>query len=182
MTKERLFFKGVSEIVGTEDLALLILTDEPQFRQISIVCDKTMAVQIELRMKSLPITKRMLPEVLCKVMNIRDDLKMELIIDSLSDGQYRTILYDKETLEPTIIRASDGVLLSLIADVPLYIESTLLKRQGVPYRANARGVTLPVNTISNEMLQTALDKAIADENYELASHLRDEKKRREKEE
>lgn len=28
MAKERLIFKGVSEIVGTEDMGLLILTDE----------------------------------------------------------------------------------------------------------------------------------------------------------
>lgn len=181
MTKERLIFKGVSEIVGTEDLALLVLTDEAQIRQISIVCDKAMAVQIELRLKSVPITKIMLPEVMCKIMNVRYNLNLELIIDDLNDGQYRTILYDTETLEPTLIRASDGVLLSLIANIPIYIESELLKRQAVPYRANARGVTLPVNTISDEMLQTALDKAIADENYELASHLRDEKKRRKKE-
>ena len=48
------------------------------------------------------------------------------------------------------------------------------------YNENSRGVSLPVNTISDEMLQSALDKAIADENYELASHLRDEKKRRNK--
>ena len=79
-----------------------------------------------------------------------------------------------------IIRASDAVLLSLVGDIPLYIESGLMLRQSVPYNENSRGVSLPVNTISDEMLQAALDKAIADENYELASHLRDEKKRRNK--
>ena len=70
--------------------------------------------------------------------------------------------------------------LSLVGDIPLYIESGLMRRQSVAYRENSRGVSLPVNTISDEMLQAALDKAIADENYELASHLRDEKKRRNK--
>ena len=55
-----------------------------------------------------------------------------------------------------------------------------MKRQSVMYMENSRGVSLPVNTISDKMLQAALDKAIADENYELASHLRDEKKRRQK--
>ena len=32
MTKEQLFFKGVSEIVGAEGLGLLILTDEVKER------------------------------------------------------------------------------------------------------------------------------------------------------
>lgn len=180
MAKERLIFKGVSEIVGTEDLGLLILTDEAKVRQITIVCDKAMAVQLELRIKNIPITKIMLPEVLCKLLKKQDTHDYELVMDNIVDGQYRTVLYDKETMEPMIIRASDAVLLSLVGDIPLYIESGLMLRQSVPYNENSRGVSLPVNTISDEMLQAALDKAIADENYELASHLRDEKKRRNK--
>lgn len=180
MTKERLIFKGVSEIVGTEDLGLLILTDEAKERQITVVCDKAMAVQLELRIKKIPITKIMLPEVLCNILKNNVGLNYELLIDNIVDGQYRILLYDKDTMEPLLIRASDAVLLSIVADIPLYIETGLMKRQSVVYNENARGVSLPVNTISDEMLQAALDKAIADENYELASHLRDEKKRRNK--
>ncbi len=37
---------------------------------------------------------------------------------------------------------------------------------------------MPVNAISGEMLQHAMKKAIEDEDYELASQLRDEQKRR----
>lgn len=180
MNKERLIFKGVSEIVGTEDLGLLILTDEAKVRQITIVCDKAMAVQLELRVKKVPITKIMLPEVLCGLLRSNTDMNFEIIIDDIVDGQYRTILYDKATLEPMVVRASDAVLLSLVGNIPLYIETGLMRRQSVMYRENSKGVSLPVNTISDKMLQAALDKAIADENYELASHLRDEKKRRNK--
>lgn len=180
MAKEQLFFKGVSEIVGAEDLGLLILTDGAKERQITIVCDKAMAVQIELRVKRLPITRIMLPEVMSKLIKNNTDFEFELVIDDIIDGQYRTLLYNKATLVPMLIRASDAVLLSMVADIPLYIESGLMRRQSVAYRENSRGVSLPVNTISDEMLQAALDKAIADENYELASHLRDEKKRRNK--
>lgn len=178
MAKERLIFKGVSEIVGTEDLGLLILTDEAKERQITIVCDKAMAVQLELRIKKIPITRIMLPEVLCRMLKNNGGLDYELLIDNIIDGQYRTILYDKETMDTLLIRASDAVLLSIVANIPLYIEAGLMRRQSVMYNENAKGVSLPVNTISDEMLQAALDKAIADENYELASHLRDEKKRR----
>ncbi len=137
-----------------------------------------MAVQLELRIKNIPVTKIMFPEVLCKLLKANTAFNYELVMDDIIDGQYRTILYDKDTMEPTVIRASDAVLLSLVGNIPLYIESGLMRRQSVAYRENSRGVSLPVNTISDEMLQAALDKAIADENYELASHLRDEKQRR----
>lgn len=178
MKKEKLIFKGVSEIVGTEDLGLLILTDTSSERQISIVCDKAMAVQIELRMKNTPITDIMLPEVLCKSMKIEMNMKIELLIDGLVNGQYRTFICNNETEEKFLIRASDAVLLSLVGNIPLYIEENLMRRQAVIYREKSKGVSLPVNTISDDMLQTALEKAIAEENYELASRLRDEKKMR----
>ena len=97
MTKERLFFKGVSEIVGTEDLGLLILTNESCERQITIVCDKAMAVQLELRIKNIPVTKIMFPEVLCKLLKANTAFNYELVMDDIIDGQYRTILYDKKT-------------------------------------------------------------------------------------
>ena len=53
-------------------------------------------------------------------------------------------------------------------------------RQSTVYDNGASGVSLPVNTISDEMLQSALDKAIKNENYEMASDLRDEMNRRKK--
>ena len=37
---------------------------------------------------------------------------------------------------------------------------------------------IPVNALTDEMLSSALAKAVEDENYELATHLRDEINRR----
>ena len=76
------------------------------------------------------------------------------------------------------VRMSDAVLLSIISDIPLYAENNLLKVQSVPYDENVKGVAIPINTMDMERLKLALDKAIAEENYELASHLRDEIERR----
>lgn len=39
-------------------------------------------------------------------------------------------------------------------------------------------LAIPVNVLNNEILGKALQKAIADENYELASQLKEEQKRR----
>jgi protein-arginine kinase activator protein McsA len=49
----------------------------------------------------------------------------------------------------------------------------------VRFSGLSHAVSLPVNTLSLEMLDQALKKAVEDENYELASQLRDERKRRE---
>jgi len=178
MPKIKLVFKGVSEIVGSDDLGVLVLTDEKEIRQITIVCDKAMAVQAELRVHQLPLTRIMLPEVLCRVLSDQTEVRLEILISGIENGQYRVLLYNTDTLEPMLIRASDAVLLSIAGNIPIYIERDLMMRQSVPFRVNSRGVSLPVNTISDEMLKTALAKAIEDEDYELASQLRDEQLRR----
>lgn len=178
MPKIRLVFKGVSEIVGSEDLGVLVLTDEKEQRQITFVCDRAMAVQLELRVHQLPLTQIMLPEVLCKVLNNQTYIRMEMLVSGIENGQYRVMLYNKDTLAPLLIRASDAVLLSMAGGIPIYIDSELMARQSVPFNKDSRGVSLPVNTISDEMLKMALEKAIEDENYELASQLRDEQLRR----
>jgi len=70
------------------------------------------------------------------------------------------------------------VLMSFISDTPLLISPELMSRQSAPYNEGSTGVSMPVNAISGEMLQHAMKKAIEDEDYELASQLRDEQKRR----
>jgi len=178
MNRVRLIFKGVSEIVGSEELGLLILVDEDERRQLSITCDKLMLNQFELRIQHAPIVGRLLPEVLWQIISTQSEMQFEIVINSLIEGQYRALIYNTDTLEPIALRASDAVLLAYISQIPLYIDEKLMRMQSVEYRKGAKGMALPVNTISNEMLKTAFEKAIKDEDYELASHLRDELKRR----
>ena len=121
---------------------------------------------------------QMLPEVLWQAMSTQTDMHFEIIINDLIDGQYRAMLYNVDTLEQISIRASDAALLSYISGIPLYVEWGLMQKQSVDYYEESKSLSIPVNAISDEMLKSALDKAIKDENYEMASHLRDEINRR----
>ena len=55
--KIRLKFKSVSEIVGSTNLALMVLTDVQEQKQISIVCEQAMALQLSLRASHSPLSK-----------------------------------------------------------------------------------------------------------------------------
>jgi bifunctional DNase/RNase len=178
MEKVRLRFAHVSEIVGNNDLAVLALTDMESEWQLTIVCDRAMAVQLELRAKSVPISDIMLPEVVGRLLTQWGGLDLEILIYNLYDGQYQTAVVNKQTQDMMPIRASDGVLLHVATGMPLFVEKSLMARQSVRYSAKAQGVAIPVNTLNSEMLETALQKAINEENYELASQIRDEKLRR----
>lgn len=180
MNKIRLVLKGVSEIVGDDNLGLLILTDIAQTRQLSIICDKQMEYQFGLRMSKEPVANIMLPEVMAQVISRQTTLNIELQIYDIVDGQYQASLVNNDTLQTVPIRASDAILFSFVSHCPLYIEERLMMRQSVPYSTNSPGMAIPVNSISNSMLQSALKKAIQEENYELASHLHEEMQRRKK--
>ena len=64
----RLYFKGVSEIVASEDVGLLTLADEERTRQLSIICDAATVYQFGLRLKGAEVVPKLAPEVLWQVM------------------------------------------------------------------------------------------------------------------
>lgn len=178
MSKIRLKFRSVSEIVGSKEIGLLILVDEYEQRQLAVTCDKEMLSQFAMRLQRKPIAYQLVPEVLWQVIATQTDLRFEILITDLIEGQYRALLYNVDTMEPIAMRACDAVLLSFIGRIPIYIEERLMMKQSVAYEAESRGISIPVNTISDDMLESALRRAVEDENYELASYLRDEMRRR----
>jgi len=179
MSLVKIKFKSVSEIVGNDEVGLLVLVTEDERRQLSIVCDKAMVYQFGLRLSEVPVTNKLLPEVLWQFISRNTSTQFQVIINDLADGQYKTLLYNPDIVQAFPIRASDGVLLAYIAQLPIFIEEHLLMRQSVLHSESSLGVSIPVNILSNDMLQQALNKAIDEENYEQASQLRDEMRRRE---
>ena len=179
MERVRLIVKDVLGILNGEGVALMTLTDEEESRQISIICDRDITYQSELRIRKMRDTSVFMPEALCAFVRQKGGSPMEIFIHGIADGQYKVVLTSQDIEHPVPIRASDAVLLSISTDVPIYMDARLMMRQSVPYHAGEAGVPLPVNILSHDMLQKALNQAVEEENYELASHLRDEMNKRE---
>ena len=176
MKRTRLRFQNIQQIVGDEKIAIILLTDEKRQVALSVVCDEPMARQVMLRLQSPRYCRTLLPESLLSMLPTND---YEMMIFGIHDGQYQVVLTDAEYEHSTRIRMSDAVLLTIIDEhIPLYIEDTLLQRQSVPYDPDASGIAIPINTMDSRRLNEALQHAIDTENYELASHLRDEINRR----
>ena len=181
MNKVQVLFKGITEIVGASEMALLILTDQVEEKQIAIVCDKAMTREFNIRIGKAPLRHKLLPEVLCWINPNMNAEQYEILFNSISDGQYKVVLLNKNTLEMPPIRASDVILLASIAQLNMFMEEKLFIRQSVPFEAGKSRMALPVNVLSTAMLEDALQKAIKNENYELASNLRDELNKRKEE-
>lgn len=173
MKRIQLRYDSIQQVVGGEGLSVIILTDMERKNALSIVCDEHMTHQLLMRVNKVKECNNMLPETLVSLLTD----KYELMIFGLYDGQYQVVLMD-EFGNSKRIRMSDAILLTLISEIPLFIEGTLMSRQSVSFDANAKGIAIPINTMDVSRLKQALQHAVEDENYELASQLRDEISRR----
>jgi len=180
MNRVRLYFKDLSEIVGSKGFAVARLIDGDGQRVISIICDKAVTNQLSMRITRMPGRERLLPEVLCYLLQAEGSNCMELMVYDIFDGQYQVTLLHRPNLSLRPIRMSDAVLLHYIAKVPLYIEADLMQRQSTPYVPEQTGISIPINTLDSKRLSDELQRAIDAEDYRLASILHEELRRRTK--
>lgn len=192
MARIPLIVQGVTDITASHEASLLILTDEEEKRQLTVVCGPTTRHEIsvrrgkyvgspEQRKNVIEALQYCMPEALSAMIKYLTDIQLCVVIVNIFDGQYRAILEDERTGTAFPIRVSDGALLSY-ADphIPLYIEESLWRRQSVEYGGeNAKGVAMPLNTLSTNMLRQAMQKCIDQEEYEMAQRLKEELDRRE---
>lgn len=178
MDKVKLEIRAVSEIVGNEEICIVIVVDEAHTSQIAIICDAVMKEEIKLRIKKKKVCNTMLPEVLTNVLMHQFGMNFEIIINDIVDGTYRAMIVDTDTYQPYSLRASDAILLHLISNRPLYATKQLMKRQAVPFVKGNGSMPMPYNALSENLLREALQNAVENEAYEAASVIRDELKKR----
>ncbi len=181
MERISLRYRSLSEIVGSADgMSIITLTDESEERALNIICDKTMAAQLQLRSEQVAICKSLLPEVLMAMLQEYVDLKdLEITVYDIRDGQYLVSLMNSDNYFIRQIRMSDAILLHVISNIPISIDKKLMQAQSVPFRPNVERVSIPINVLETDKLREELGKAVEEEDYRLASYINEELKRRE---
>lgn len=177
--REHLFFRQATEIVGSNGEGLIILTDTDKFRQIVIPCGKDKIGWFKSWSKGDDNRKRHLPDILVEMLKMKR-LQLEIDIDKIYKGSYQAMLTASETLDQLPIDIVDGIMLNRISGgtIPIMIDKSLYMRQSSLYNEKMNGVALPINTLSDSMLERALKDSIAKENYELAAQIQSEIKNR----
>ena len=107
----------------------------------------------------------------------------QIVIYKAKDGVFYSYLYfDKEGEEIKIdARTSDAVALALRYKCPMYTTKDIMDIEHLHDMGEGK-FSVPISSVSMQMLEEALQSAIEKEEYELASQLRDEiRKRKEKE-
>lgn len=174
----QLYFKSLSEVVGNDNLAVITLIDSDHRRTLTFVCDNDIKLQLAMRTNGVQCAKR-LPEVLARAVGMSTDWSCGKIeVCSLVAGEYQALLLLQGADTPLPIRLSDAVLLSLITDCPIMMDSQLFYKQSSVYMGNDSKTLIPVNILDDKQLEKELEKAVNAENYHLAAYIQEELKKR----
>ena len=104
----------------------------------------------------------------------------KILIYKVEDGIYYSYLFFDNAGEEIKIdsRTSDAVALALRYKCPIYTTAQIMDEEHLREESDS-SFSVTVNMVGISVLKEALTKAIAEENYEQASRLRDEIRRRE---
>lgn len=165
-------------LTQVEGMGLVVLTNRDRDRQIGIPCTETMLNQLNRITDSTGAAPMPLARLLCQLLGDHGVMEMEIHITDVCDGNYVTLLYDRTTLKTYAVAPGDAIALALAGGWPIYIRSALFASQSVAYRAGQEQMTMPLNVLDGRLLQRALQRAIAREDYEMAKAIKDEMGRR----
>ena len=179
MEKIELTVQEVSKGLSYKDVYVLLLREVNGERRMPMMVGAEEAKMVVSKIRPNQVPLNGLPDLFCRLTNLYDIILEEVLIYKVDNGAFRAFLflYRDGLTERIEGRASDAVVLALTYGRPIYISKNLFDRQ---YMREMGGgaVSLPINSLNVALLREALDNAIREENYELASQLRDELNRR----
>jgi len=197
MSLVRLNIKGISYSQTQSGAYALVLSEEEGNRTLPIVIGAFEAQSIAIALEKEIKPPRPLTHDLFKTFADRFHIKIkQVIIHKLVDGVfYSSLICERDNIEEIIdTRTSDAIALATRFNAPIYTYENILDKAGIylkmkdelsPGKEDDSDIekliedTEPVkkstfSKISLKQLNEKLEKAVQDEDYELAAKLRDE--------
>ncbi|EAR12737.1 hypothetical protein PI23P_08925 [Polaribacter irgensii 23-P] len=203
MSLIKLTIKGISYSQTQTGAYALVLSEEDGGRTLPIIIGAFEAQSIAIALEKEIRPPRPLTHDLFKTFSDRFSIAIkEVIIHKLVDGVFfSSLVCEKEGVEEIIdTRTSDAIAIAVRFEAPIFTYENILEKAGVFLKTeDTLGLNDPSET--NEMsldtknllgvdkdssysklsisdLNEELDKAVSDENYELAAKIRDEMSKR----
>ena len=174
----KLIYKGIFSIPEADDVCLITLTDEGEKRALYIVLEKEVANEIKMHEKMMEDADCQLVDVFSKVLKDEGAVHYRIVFEGILNQGLTAKLVNTITDASYDIRPEMAVLLSLKSDFEMCTSLDVLQKFSTPYNKNVMSVALPIMSLPDSLLHKALEKAVEEENYEGASFIRDEMKRR----
>ena len=174
----KLIYKGIFSIPEADDVCLITLGGGGGERALYIVLEKEVANEIKMYEKKMEDADCQLVDVFSKVLKDEGAVHYRIVFEGILNQGLKTKLVNTITDASYDIRPEMAVLLSLKSDFEMCTSLDVLQKFSTPYNKNVMSVALPIMSLPDSLLHKALEKAVEEENYEGASFIRDEMKRR----
>lgn len=160
-------------------------------RQLPIIIGPAEAQSTALYLKGVKTPRPLTHELFSTCLNVLGANLIRVLIYKAEDGIFYSYIYLKRENEIIRIdaRTSDAIALAVRSESPIFIYESILDRECLRMPGDAsekrshseeESEDNPPTPISISSLEKALQKAIKDENYELAARIRDEIKQNQK--
>lgn len=190
MDKVEVKILGISSTPGGNAFAL-ILKEKSGPRRLPIIIGAFEAQSIAFEMENIDPPRPMTHDLIKNILVTFGYNLSSVVIDNLNDGTFHAKLnFDEEDIQIDC-RPSDAIAVALRMDAPIFVSDDILEEAGVSPQIEENEYQDEPEEFSDfpkrghesypstgnkklDILQSRLDKAIQDENYELAAKLRDE--------
>ena len=154
---------------------VMILKERDGNRKIMVAIGANEAQAIAFALKGIATKRPITHDLFRSLANALGATMKCATIGKISDGTfYSQLLYQQGNAICQIdSRTSDAVAIALRAGAPIYIDEELLNRVGVHDVFNG-AISVPISVADTDTLRTVLDKAVKEENYELAMKIKEE--------
>ena len=181
MEKIKLVYQGAFAIADAEEACVVTLTDAEEERALSIVTDKPMANEIKFRQLDKDVKHPHLVDVLARMICEQGPQAYHVVFEANGNIGPKAKLVNATSGSAYSLPQDEAVLLALAAGLEIFTNMEVLQKFTTPFRKDVMSVALPIVGLPDSLLKKALEKAVEEENYEGASFIRDEMKRRQEE-
>jgi len=191
--KIKLSILGISFSQVQAGAYALIFSEEKGIRRLPIVIGTPEAQSIAIVMEGITPPRPLSHDLMCSIWKELNIELLEVLIHKFEDGAFFSELLLQQNGQEYRIdsRTSDAVALAIRTNSPIYTTEDIMQRMAIVF--DEQTPPAPAEPLMEEMGQTGeelselrlevlkerLKEAVKDENYELATHLRDEINRRE---
>lgn len=187
MDRVELTVLGISASTASNNAFALILKESSGERRLPIIIGAFEAQAIALEIEGIVTPRPMTHDLIKKIIVELNEEIEEIYINDLQEGTFFSKLILKNSGVEIDARPSDAIAMAVRFNCPIFIDTYILEENAVESTDDFDDDSQ--NSIKNksdenlvgqsklQQMQNMLDKAIKDEDYELAANLRDKIKR-----
>ena len=184
MKEIELKYVEMSTVLKPSDSYAIVLEEvEGEHRQLALIIGTWEAQAIRIVELPYRMPRPFTHDLILDILSHEGMYISKAVIYDVKEGIYYSYLYivrADNTEFKVDARTTDAISLSLRSKFPLYIYEHILEHEKLRAFLPDGSYEFTINSADTDMLRYALDDAVSREDYERASQLRDEIRRREK--